>query len=361
MVLWMHALNLTKMNSSHLCCQTESTEKWLSMLIMKKEKYFIVWEAYFFITTKDINTINNCWLIDFKTINTRDWFSRVNANLFQIKNKTLLSLLNSLTSPIILNYLLVWLKLKISSTLENWKISILIHIVWNALNLLTDGNWEEQSDHTSTDFIMLTRTETFSSFRSSLEKNSKLLMKNLVILLNSTGTNLSLIKHPSPTESDSSTLYRKFLNSFSKFSSLFIKCFWNLNSWRFLISRFPKKRKNLKIKDKSMISSLNLSPILDVSINFIQKPKLSPHSSSKFTNTFRKWWWNLNSNTSTVKPPIWMKQQCNKLTIWGLMLKRKVMSTITQNHFLETWTVWSETLKQDKPERKWKRNSKEES
>jgi len=55
-----------------------------------------------------------------------------------------------------------------------------------------------------------------------------------------------------------------------------------------------------------------------------------------------------------------MKQQCNKLMIWESMPKRKVMSMIIQNHSLETLTVWSETLKQDKPEKKWKRNSKEE-
>lgn len=161
-------------------------------------------------------------------------------------------------------------------------------------------------------------------------------------------------------ESDSSTLYLKYLNSSSKSSSLFMKCSWNLSSSRFSTSKSPKKRKNLKIKDKFMINSSNLSLISDVSINFIPKPKQLLPSSKKFTNTFPKSWWSSNWNTSTVKPPIWMKQQCNKLTIWESMLKRKVMFTTTQNHSLETSTVWSETLKQDKPENKWKRNSKEE-
>lgn len=136
----------------------------------------------------------------------------------------MLLLLNSLTLPTILSCSLVWLKPKTSSTLENWKISILTLTVCNVSNLLTGGNSEEPSDLTSTDFIMLTKTEISSYFRNSFENNSKSSMKSLAILSSSTGTNSLLIKPPFPMESDSSTLYLKYLNSSSKSSSLFMKC-----------------------------------------------------------------------------------------------------------------------------------------
>lgn len=161
-------------------------------------------------------------------------------------------------------------------------------------------------------------------------------------------------------ESDSNTHYHKYSNLSFKYSLLYIKCFLNQNSSEFLTNKSPNNKKNLKIKDKFMINSSNLSLIWDVSINFTPKLKPLLLSSNKFTNTFPKSWWNLNSSILTVKHQIWTKLQFNKLTIWELMHKRKVTCMITQNLSSEIWTVWSETSRQDKPEKKWKKNFKEE-
>lgn len=161
-------------------------------------------------------------------------------------------------------------------------------------------------------------------------------------------------------ELDSSTHSHKFSNSFSKYSLPSIKCFLNHNFSEFSTDRYPNNKKNLKIKDKFMISSLNLSLILDVSINFTLKPKLSLHLLKKFINTFPKLWWNSNWSILTVKLPIWMKRPCKKLMIWELMQKRKAMFMITRNLSSEILTVWSEISKQEKPDKKWKKNFKEE-
>lgn len=309
--------------------------------------------------TKDISIIRNCSLTGYRITSIKGWFSRTNASLSRQEKRTFPLAPNNPTSPTTFSCLPALSRQRTSLISVSYKTSTLINIASNASKPQTDGNFEEQSVHTSTDFIMSTRTGISSCLRNSSEKSSRSSMRSWVIWLNFIGASSLLIRHRFPMAFGLSMLCQKSLNSFWKYWSHFIKCCWSPSLSRFLTGKLQRKRKNRRIRDKSMTSSSNLSTTSVASTNFTPRPKPSQHSSRRSTSTFPRLWWDFKSSIWTVKLQISTKPCLSKLTTSELIQKRKTTFMTIPSHSLETWIAWSETSRPEKQGRRWRESSKE--